>query len=96
MHIKKPDLGGEYSWNIDGTRHDNHRFPDNEKWINKAKEFAAEELGIPSRSLNFIYSSRGGAWYRFESFDEKFSTYIHKQKTLYVFEVPKGVLLVII
>ena len=55
IHIKrKKDLKGEYSWNIDGSRHDKHKFPANEKMIKRAKEIAAEKLRVPIHTLRFI------------------------------------------
>jgi hypothetical protein len=54
VHITRRGLGGEYSWNIDGTRHDEHRFPSSEPAIKKAKKIAAGALGISVNSLIFV------------------------------------------
>ena len=54
IHIKRKKLGGEYSWNIDGKRHDKHRFPKTDNSIKAAKELAAKHLGIDSSILHFI------------------------------------------
>jgi hypothetical protein len=61
VHITKRGLQGEYSWNIDGTRHDDHRFPTPEKCISSAKQHAASALGIPIGSLQLILAEPGGA-----------------------------------
>lgn len=61
VHIQKRGLRGEYSWNSDGTRHDEHRFPSSEKCIAAAKRHAASALNIPILSLNFIIGISGGA-----------------------------------
>lgn len=61
VHVRKRGLKGEYSWNIDGSRHDKHRFPSNERCINAAKIYAAETLGIPPSSLSFMVGIPGGA-----------------------------------
>jgi len=58
-HISKPKLGGEYSWNDDGTRHDEHRFPKNEKWIKKARKIAAGHLGVAPDRLLLIVEEPG-------------------------------------
>jgi len=51
IHVKRKKLDGEYSWNIDGTRHDEHRFPNTENSIEAAKKMAAKHLGIDSSIL---------------------------------------------
>ena len=56
VHIRRDGLNGEYSWNIDGTRHDKYRFPPTEQQINAAKQLAADALGIPKHSLQLITS----------------------------------------
>ncbi|MDQ1339983.1 MAG: hypothetical protein QG567_1139 [Campylobacterota bacterium] len=52
IHLKNGKI--EYSWNIDGTRHDNHRFSKNEKSIETAKDIASKKLGIDRNILQFI------------------------------------------
>ena len=59
VHIEKRGLAGAYSWNIDGTRHDRHRFPASEKCIEAAKDKAARVLRVPVDSLEFVVSERG-------------------------------------
>lgn len=54
IHMKRRKLDGEYSWNIDGTRHDEHRFPKTENSIKAAKKMAAKHLGIDPSILHFI------------------------------------------
>jgi len=61
VHITRRKLGGEYSWNIDGSRHDRHRFPLNEKCIKRAKEIAASRLRIPITALQLATAFEGGA-----------------------------------
>ena len=62
VHVRrKRGRKGEYSWNEDGSRHDKHRFPVNEGMIGKAKEIAANKLGVPISSLSFLTGlPRGG------------------------------------
>ena len=54
IHLTKKGFKGEYSWNIDGTRHDKNNFPTNEKFIESAKQIASERLGINKNRLQFI------------------------------------------
>jgi len=55
VHLRRRRKGsGEYSWNVDGTRHDEHRFPASEKDINSARAVAADHLGVPSSVLRLI------------------------------------------
>lgn len=62
VHVRrKRGRKGEYSWNEDGSRHDKHKFPASEGMIKKAKEIAANRLGIPVGSLQFLAGlPRGG------------------------------------
>jgi hypothetical protein len=59
VHIKKRGLKGEYSWNKDGTRHDDHRFPSSEQMVGRAKDLAANALGVPSGLLKLIVNVHG-------------------------------------
>jgi hypothetical protein len=54
VHIKKRGLKGAYSWNQDGSRHDDHRFPSNEQMIKRAKGLAADALGVPEATLQLV------------------------------------------
>ena len=45
---------GEYSWNIDGTRHDEHAFPTNERDIKRAKEIAGARLKVDPSIFTFV------------------------------------------
>jgi hypothetical protein len=55
VHLRRRrKRNGEYSWNVDGTRHDKHRFPYSEDMLASAKEIAASHLGIPASSLELI------------------------------------------
>ena len=61
VHISRSGLKGEYSWNKDGTRHDKHRFPASEQQIGRARRIAADALGVPHNTLQFITSINGGS-----------------------------------
>jgi len=54
VHITTKKLRGKYSWNVDGSRHDKHRFPDSENAIKAAKRLAAKHLGIPEQQLSML------------------------------------------
>ena len=54
VHITAGRVRGEYSWNVDGTRHDKHKFPANEKAIHAAKRLAAKHLGVSAAQLSFL------------------------------------------
>ena len=54
VHITTKKLGGKYSWNVDGGRHDEHRFPSSENAIKAAKRLAAKHLGIAEQQLSFL------------------------------------------
>ena len=102
VHITKKKLKGEYSWNIDGTRHDEHRFPATEKSIAKAKEHAASALGVPVSSLSFIVAEPGGARMSVRSNVPPqyqalpiFNAYIPVKLSLVVFGGPNGLVLVL-
>lgn len=60
VHISKRGLKGQYSWNVDGTRHDAHRFPESENCIKRAKDLAASALNIPVGSLELVTAIPGG------------------------------------
>lgn len=61
VHIRrKRGRKGEYSWNIDGSRHDEHRFPINEGMIARAKEIAAGKLRVTEESLQLLTSLTTG------------------------------------
>jgi len=59
IHVRrKAKRKGEYSWNINGSRHDKQRFPVNEADMNRAKEIAAQRLKIDTSTLQFITDLR--------------------------------------
>jgi len=102
VHITKRGLSGEYSWNIDGSRHDEHRFPTTEKCIKGAKKHAASALGIPVPSLSFIVGIPGGTRISIRSnSDQKnsnlplFNDYVSKRFSLVVFGSSAGLVLVL-
>lgn len=96
VHISKKGIRGEYSWNVDGTRHDKHNFPKNEKSIEKAKELAANALSVPVSSLAFITAISGGIWYNFNTSNDRFSTYVNKNRIIVILQAESNILTVII
>lgn len=60
VHVSRKRLGGEYSWNKNGSRHDKARFPSSEKMIGKARKIAAEALQVPESILQLITATGGG------------------------------------
>lgn len=103
VHIQKRGLRGEYSWNSDGTRHDEHRFPTSENCIGAAKKHAASALGIPSSSLSLIVGIPGGVRITVRTnfsgsskFFSAFSTYVRRNHSLTVFGSEMGLVLVLI
>lgn len=102
VHISKRGLSGEYSWNVDGSRHDEHRFPTTEKCIGAAKNHAATALGIPASSLSFIVGIPGGARISIRSNAVEnyknlplFNGYVSKRLSLVLFGSPVGLVLVL-
>lgn len=74
VHITRKKLSGEYSWNIDGSRHDEHRFPASEQMIKAAKRVAAEALGVSDTSLQFVVGAQGSCRVAITSFAQREST----------------------
>jgi len=70
VHITRSGLGGDYSWNKDGSRHDKHLFPKLEPMIKKAKSIAAKELGIPVGSLQLVTNVPGGLYVNISHIDD--------------------------
>lgn len=102
VHIQKRGLKGEYSWNTDGTRHDEHRFPTSEQCIGAAKKHAATALNVPISSLSLIVGVKGGAriTIRAASLDSKksfavFNSYVRKSYAFIVFRSEMGLVLVV-
>lgn len=54
VHITCRKLRGKYSWNVSGSRHDQHEFPENDKLIIRAKKLASEHLRISVDILQLI------------------------------------------
>lgn len=103
IHIKRRGLKGEYSWNIDGSRHDSHRFPVSDNMIEKAKAIAAKELGISADTLQLITSYPGGLYLNIaqvENYTKKsrnvMNTYIRTSETFNIFEAKNGIVVVIL
>lgn len=103
VHIEKRGVQGEYSWNSDGTRHDEHRFPTSEKCIRAAKRHAASALGIPVSSLNFIVGIPGGVRIAVRTnlsdsskYIRVFGTYVRRNHSLLVFGSEPGLVFVLI
>jgi len=102
VHIHKRGLQGEYSWNSDGTRHDEHKFPTSEKCIVAARRHAASALGISALSLNFIEGISGGVRIAVRTnlsgsskYFRVFSTYVRRNHSLVVFGSELGLVLVL-
>ena len=100
VHISKKGLSGEYSWNEDGSRHDKHRFPNQEQCITKATKLAEEALGLSNGTLHFISMHEGKVRYLVETFNEDsteiFRTYIHKDKVVIIMMSSKGLVSIIV
>lgn len=102
VHISKRGLKGQYSWNIDGTRHDQHRFSQNEDCIKRAKELAASTLGVPIGILQLIIQLKGAVQLSiqdnlaYQQENKKIlNTYVHKVKVITLFGSDKGLVVVI-
>ena len=61
VHLRRKKIGGEYSWNVDGSRHDEHRFPVSEQSIKAAKQVAASALGVDPGMLRLLTPVPGGS-----------------------------------
>lgn len=55
VHIVRQDIKGEYSWNVDGTPHDRHKFPQDLAQVQAAKEHAATALKIDIGDLTYLF-----------------------------------------
>ena len=102
VHISKTRLHGEYSWNVDGSRHDAHKFPMSEQCIKAAMRHAATALDIPSSSLSFIVGVRGGSRISLRCNEYAkhrnmpiFNSYVSKRLSLLFFGSPTGLVLVL-
>lgn len=102
IHIQKRGLQGEYSWNIDGTRHDEHRFPVSGQCIRAAKKHAATGLNVPASSLSLIVGIPGGARITVRASSSGsskyfpiFNSYVRKSYSFVVFESEIGLVLVL-
>ena len=101
-HIVKRGLSGEYSWNVDGSRHDSHKFPLSERCIKAAKGHAATALNVPASSLSLIVGIPGGSRISLRSNEHEkyknmplFNSYVSKRLLLIVFGSPVGLVLVL-
>jgi hypothetical protein len=57
-HAREKGLKGEWSWNLDGSRHDASKFPaDGSPGSSKAREFVAKHLGVDKRRLRLVFQS---------------------------------------
>jgi hypothetical protein len=100
IHIDRRGLGGRYSWNVDGSRHDKHSFPKSEKWIERAKALAAPRLGVPVSTLQFLAGVGGGGVLAVREASsgenrEVFRAYIRSGEDIFFFGSEQGLLLVI-
>jgi hypothetical protein len=58
VHIRRiRKRKGEYSWNEDGTRRHENKFPASEKDINRARAIAAERLRVDPGILRLVTSA---------------------------------------
>jgi hypothetical protein len=102
VHVFHRNLKGEYSWNIDGTRHDKHKFPASEQQIGRAKELGSQALNVPVSTLQFLTAVRGGhritisTNHKGDSQRPRMSTYVRKNEHLVLLESQTGFLVVVI
>jgi hypothetical protein len=103
VHVKrKKGCNGAYSWNVDGTRHDKHKFPVSERHLARAKELASQALGIPVGTLQLLTFSTGGFRVTISSIDEierkrtLLSTYIRQEEFVIIFGSIGGLMVVFI
>lgn len=101
VHISKRLMKGEYSWNIDGTRHDRHKFPKSEQCINRAKALAANALKISPKNLQYLSNFDGGVFVHIQDNlntvhrQRIFSSYVHKEKYIVILGSNNGLVVVI-
>lgn len=102
VHVSKKGLSGKYSWNIDGSPHDKHKFPTNERCIKAAKEHAASALGVPMFTLKLLDVILGGARISVRSNGTSkseslpvFNDYVRVRLSLVAFGSPSGLVLVL-
>jgi hypothetical protein len=102
VHVSKRGLKGEYSWNLDGSRHDEHRFPTSDQCIRAAKEHAASALGIPPNSLSLIVGIPGSARISVRAlrvaevtYYPVFNSYIRRDQSVVFFGSPLGLVTVL-
>lgn len=103
VHVTRKGLKGEYSWNIDGTRHDKSRFPASEEQIDKAKELASNALNIPKNMLQFITIEDGGNFISLLSQGDSknrerrlFSMYIRVKEQIIIFGTDEGSIIILV
>ena len=103
VHVTRKGLKGEYSWNIDGTRHDKSRFPASEEQIDKAKELASNALNIPKNILQLITMEDGGKFVSVLSQDDSanrerrlFSMYIRVKEQIIIFGTTEGRIVILV
>ena len=93
IHVRrKRKRTGEYSWNLDGSRHDKGKFPAGEQGIERAKGIASERIGVTKDSLQFIdYVDRGG---RFVVAINGVEVMAYVGNGLFLFEFERGLVVV--
>lgn len=100
VHVTRSKLKGEYSWNLDGSRHDKHRFPTNEHGIVKAKELAAEALNAPVHTLQLLTVLPDRFRLSIHSIDDcgkdrnLFTTYVRSDETAVLFGTQSGLVMI--
>ena len=99
VHVTRKGLKGEYSWNVDGTRHDKSHFPASEEQIGKARELASKALNVPMAKLQFITMENGGNFVSIESVGRErrvFSMYIRVKEQIIIFGTSEGGIVILV
>jgi Family of unknown function (DUF6367) len=98
VHITRKGVRGEYSWNVDGTPHDHHRFPDCLTQVEVAKEYAARALKIDQNILTYLFSVGPKSLVSIRTLGEhggttgpRYSIYVRITETLYLFTDGEGI-----
>ena len=102
VHLWRKGLNGEYSWNIDRSRHDKHRFPASDQQMKRAKEIASKALRIPIGTLQLLVAVPGGSRIAVQVIDSStrprtlLSTYVRVNEQLVLFGASEGLIAALI
>lgn len=103
VHVTRKGLKGEYSWNVDGTRHDKSCSPVSEEQIDKARELASKALNVPIEKLQFITMEKGGnivsVLSQYKSVDRErrlFYMYIRVKEQIIIFGTSEGEIVILV